>query len=189
MPSKKRRAFLGLFLFLVVVALVVGCSHPGASSTPPSNSQAQSMNEAVIAAVGAAFSGSGSPALSIMGTKNKYSGLYIPRTSFSYNGGTYSISGSDNQSGSCCTYPETFTLTITFNGYTADGVTFNSGSATLTMNATDANDFTLTYVGNFNITYQATAYTFAWNIDVTDSSSTIAYTGNFTIDGETYDFA
>ena len=185
MRSRTRGAFSGL---IAVAALLVGCSHPGAYSTPPSNSQAQSMNAAVITAVGAAFSGSGSPPLSIVGTSKMYSGLYIPRASFSYTGATYSITGSDNQSGGTVTYPETFTLTITFSGYTADGVTFNSGSATLTMDATDANDFTLSYVGNFDITYQGTPYTFTWTIDVTDSSSTITYSGNFTIDGTTYTF-
>ena len=57
------------------------------------------------------------------------------------------------------------------------------------MNATDAYDFTATYTGNFNISYQGTAYDFSWVIDISVTSSTYSFTGSFTIDGQTYTYS
>ncbi len=186
MMFRARTGISVLSVVMAALALLSGCSQPASA---PSSSQAQAMNASVITAVGSAFAGSGSGApLSLVrvGTTVDPLTVVAVKGMQTWSGPGYTITGMESTLG---VYPETFDLTITFNGYSADGVTFNSGSAALNMTVTDATDLTATYSGSFDITYQGTPYTFSWTINISVTSSTASYTGSFTINGTTYSYS
>jgi hypothetical protein len=172
---------------LAAIVILFGCTQPG-GSTPPSASQAQTMNTSVIAAINAALSTSGTPALSLVKTKTSLSLPTLPKTtSFPIYGNGYTINGTENTTGN----PQTFDLTITFNNYTYQNVTLTSGSATINVSYnTTTNAFTGSYTGSFDIMYQGQSYTYSWNITFSyDGVSVYSFNGTFVIDGTTYTYS
>ncbi len=173
------RVFLGVGLAALV--FLASCSQPGASSTPPSNAQAQTMTTNVMTALSAAMTASGASYKSL----NSGKGL-ASQTTISYSGAGYTVTGYYNSSGSGVSA----NITITFTSFSSNGITFSSGSANLVLTIDSAGNETLVYTGNFNITYQGTPYTFGWNLTYSYvvSPYSITYTGYFTIDGQQYTY-
>jgi len=180
---KTYRVLLGVGLAALV--LLASCSQPGASSTPPSNADAQTITKNVMAAISAAFSASGASVKSVPGGKGVTSQT-ITTYPISFSNSYYSASGTVTINGTVTTA----NVTITFRGYSYNGVTFSSGTATIAYTAdSSTNDFSFVYTGNFNITYNGTPYTFSWNLTANFTyPSTYAYTGTFTINGTTYTY-
>ena len=88
----------------------------------------------------------------------------------------------------------TFSMTITFSGYSYSGITFNSGSASYHVTATMGVGTTIswsgTYTGSFNLTYEGSKYDYGWNLTLVSSTgSDFTYSGSFTINGKSYSYS
>lgn len=88
----------------------------------------------------------------------------------------------------------TITLEITFDNFVASDGTVVNGSTTYSYEGTyDENNlftsFTYSVNGEFVVNYKGTDYDFAWNMEISCTESIWAYSGNFTIEGETYSYS
>jgi len=151
-----------VFLLAALASLLVlfGCNQPGGGSL--SNTQAQAIAQAVMSA----FGSDGAPK------------SIVSQKAIGYTTTTATIPNG-----------ESFTYAFT-GGYSYNGVTFNSGTATLALTTDSSTYMQIVYTGTFNITYQGTLYTFGWNITFYDPlpTGTPSYSGNFTINGQTFTF-
>jgi hypothetical protein len=174
-----------LITVLLSAALMVGCSGAGGGGqTGPalSDSEAQAVTGTVAAGVQAAISNAMASAFSSVKGIGE-------RTSYpiSASGPGYTVSGTESEDASGAS----FSLTITFSGYTYSGITFNSGSAsyhvTVTLGSGGTESWNGTYTGSFNLTYGGGKYDYGWNLTMASSNgASFTYSGSFTINGKSY---
>jgi hypothetical protein len=110
----------------------------------------------------------------------------IVNTTINHTGNGFTATGSYSYDDVAPHLPVTVDITLTWNGYTYGDTTLSSGSARLQETINSVSDITIAYTGDFVMVYQGVTHTLSWAINSSQNGASVAYSGNFTFDGQVY---
>ena len=172
------KKFYSILFACLLVFFMAGCENDDA----PSGSDAGSISEGVIQGVNTAIS-QGTPVVINSLQAGKAPAVLYYTSPITLDGGI-TISGTWTCTNDPDYLPISFNGTITFNGYTGDGVTL-TGTVTMTANINSLSDYNFSAsCDDMTVIYNSTEYAVSFTVQLTNNS----YTSEFVINGETFNY-